>query len=101
MMDLLWEEMELGRIWEVSLRSEELQVFGLSEGQNIYIDARLAIIEVLIHELLHRRFPDWSERKVRKTTKALTVRLSEQEKRRWWRGYKRVSKKGRPKHVDE
>jgi hypothetical protein len=97
----LMDEMRRGRIWECSLTSEKWQLDGLQDGENIYVDPRPAILETLLHELLHRAKPRWSERTVTNTARALVVRMDERTKANWWRAYGRIKRRGRPVHVDE
>jgi hypothetical protein len=100
-LDDLYDELERGRVWECSLTSEKWQLDGLQDGQNIYVDPRPAILETLIHELLHRAKPRLSERTVTRTARSLVVRMDEPTKARWWRAYGRIKRRGRPVHVDE
>lgn len=95
----LYDEMKRGRIYECNLRDPHFVLDGLQDGDNIYIDPRPAIIETLCHELLHRRFPRWSERRVTKEARSLLSRMGESELASWWRGYQRVKRKGRPVEV--
>lgn len=99
--DELWDEMGRGRIYECSLRSEKFQVDGLQDGEYIYIDPRPAILETLCHELLHRRYPRWGERRVTIEARKLVLRMDEQTKRNWWAAYRRVVKRRRPVEVDD
>ena len=101
MLDELMAELSRGRIYECSLRSEYEQVHGLQEGDTIYIDPRPAILDTLLHELLHRRYPRWGERRVRAQARRLVLMMDEPTKRTWWRAYRRVVRRSRPVEVDE
>jgi hypothetical protein len=101
LLDDLSDELKRGRIYECSLRATTWQPDGLQDGENIYIDPRPAILETLVHELLHRRKPRWGERKVTATARALVVRMDEATKARWWRAYNRTKRASRPVEVDE
>lgn len=96
LLDDLWDELQRGRVYECSIRDPKLQVDGLQDGENIYIDPRPAVLETVIHELLHRRKPRWSERTVTRTARALVVGLDEPAKARWWRGYSRIKRRSVP-----
>ena len=92
----VWEELLRGRIYECSLRNSVFQVDGLQAGENVYVDPRPAILETLIHELLHRRFRTWSEKRVTHEANHLARSMDEATKQRWWRAYQRTKKKSRP-----
>ncbi len=102
LLDDLWDEMtSRGRIYECSLRSTKWQVNGLQMGDCVYIDPRPAILEILVHELLHRRKPRWGERRVTREAKALVLQMDEETKKRWWRAYQKIKKKSVPLEVAE
>jgi hypothetical protein len=101
MLDELEDELRRGRVYECSLRDEKRQLDGLQDGENIYIDPRPAIIETLLHELLHRRRPRLGERTVTITARNLAVNMDEQTKARWWKAYSRVKRRRRPLEVNE
>ncbi len=96
----LYDELSRGRIYECSLNDPHWRLDGLQDGDNIYIDPRPAIIETLMHELLHRRFPRWSERRVTKEARSLLSRMGDADLASWWRAYGRTKRKGRPVVVD-
>ena len=56
----LREELSRGRIVETSLREDGFILDGLCDhgNQTVYIDPAPAVVETLIHELMHRRWPD-------------------------------------------
>ena len=85
----LWEELGKGRVVEARLRDPNFHLDGLVDyGSNIiYIDPRPAIVLALVHELLHRRWPSWSERRVDRESRKLVAAFSNAEITRWYRGY--------------
>jgi hypothetical protein len=101
----LSEEFGKGKIFEArlnSLRKRE-HLYGIldPDRQEIVIDPRRAIVETLIHELLHRRFPKWSERRVRQAEKSIMADMALEDVWMWYRRYKRSAKKfGRVDVVD-
>lgn len=97
----LEQELLKGRVYECSIRSDRLQVDGLQSGENCYVDPRPATLETLLHELAHRRYPNWSERTVEITARNLVVTMDEPTKARWWRMYRRIKRKGPPLDVHE
>lgn len=101
----LSEEFGKGKIFEArlnSLRKRE-HLYGIvdPDRREIVIDPRRAIVETLIHELLHRRFPKWSERKVRQAEKRIMAEMALEDMWAWYRRYRRTAKKsGRVDVVD-
>ena len=100
-LDDLWDELHRGRVYECSLRSATWQPDGLLDGQNIYVDPRPAILETLLHELLHRRKPRLCERTVARQARQLAVRMDEATKRRWWLAYRRIKRSGPAVDVED
>lgn len=67
-------------------RTRGLLVLGESEGRTIRIDPRgKDLVRVLLHELLHVRYPKWSERRVRSEE-------SQRWKRMTWKAKARLLK---------
>lgn len=95
MLEDLFDELKRGKVYETRLRDPRWQLDGLQDGESIYIDPRPAILETLLHELMHRRFPRWGERRVTVEARRLVLRMSEPDKARWWRAYRRIRKIGR------
>lgn len=100
-LDGLWDEMARGRIYECSLRDPRWHLDGLQSGDAVYIDPRSSILEILLHELTHRRHPRMGERAVTKGARQLLAGMSDAEKARWWRAYQKVKRKGRPVDIDD
>lgn len=100
-LDDLHDELTRGRVYECSLRSKTWQHDGLLDGESIYVDPRPAILETLIHELLHRRKPRWGERRVSREARGLVLRMDETTKARWWRNYQRIRRKGPAVEIED
>ena len=94
-------ELQRGRCYEASLRSETLVVQGLQEGEDIFVDPRPAIVEVVLHELIHRRYPRLTEQTVERLAKRLVGHLDEIGKWKWYKNYTRVKKKRKPVDVTD
>ena len=101
LLDDLWDELGRGRVYECSLRDPKWHLDGLQDGENIYIDPRPAILETLVHELLHRRKPRWGERAVTKQARRIVFGMDETTKRRWWRAYAKVKRRGPAVDVED
>lgn len=100
-LDELAEEMDRGNIYECSLRDPHFRLDGLQDGERVYIDPRPAIIETLLHELIHRRKRRWSERRVTQEARRLLSTMADQELALWWARYNRTKKKSRPVEIEE
>lgn len=100
-LDDLYDELLRGKVYECSLRDpeERFVLDGLQSGDCIYIDPRPAILETLIHELIHRRKPRLSERTVTRLAKLIVGGMDEQTKQVWWRRYQKIKRRGRPVDV--
>ena len=92
-------ELQDGKIYECSL----LGAHGLADlGKGaIFIDPRASVVDTVIHELLHRRRPWWSETAVARHTAFLMSRMTNPELGRWWRAYKRIKKPHRPVTIED
>jgi hypothetical protein len=101
LLDDLEDEIRRGRVYECSLRDPKWHLDGLQDGETIYIDPRPAILETLLHELLHRRKPRMGERAVTQQARRLVFGMDEATKNKWWRAYQRVKRKGAPVDVEE
>jgi hypothetical protein len=100
-LDGLWDELHRGRVYECSLRDPEWHLDGLQCGADVFIDPRSAVLEIVLHELTHRRHPRMGERTVHRAARRLIAQMDEATKAKWWRAYSRVKRKGRPVEVSE
>lgn len=100
-LDDLYDELQRGKVYECTLRDPSWRLDGLQHGEAIYIDPRPAILETLVHELLHRRKPRWSERRVTREARRILSKMSEPEIATWFRRYQKIKVKGRPVDVED
>lgn len=93
----LEHELSRGRVYEATLRDPGYLTEGLCDHgtQAITIDPGVALIDVLWHELIHRRYPSWSERRVLSETQRLLTSSDRDDIGRWVRKYRKVVKKRR------
>lgn len=78
----VWAELGAGRITEdPELRSDVKgeRLHGLQEGRHIWVNPTFALVDTIVHELLHRLHPEWSERYVRNRTAYLMTRMTDEE----------------------
>lgn len=90
----LEEEIAKGRLVEARLRDPNFHLDGLCDhgSQIIYIDPRPAIVLTLLHELCHRRWPSWSERRVERESSRLVAGMDHAEICKWFRLYQRAKR---------
>lgn len=98
MNDLLAEldqEFKRGFIVEAHVLSNGEHVAGLCHHPTgmIVVDPAPDVIDTLLHELLHRRYPRWGEKRVAKTAERLVREMDPATVRRWYRRYKKVAHK--------
>jgi len=99
MLGELTEELSRGRVLEVPLKKDgRHHIEGLYDGgtEFIRINPRPALVECLLHELIHRRWPTWSERRVNREGRRLLSALDDAGVDRWFHKYqkaKRISRK--------
>ncbi len=92
----LADELARGKVFECALRDTKWHLDGMQSGDRVYIDPRPAILETLLHELIHRRHPRWAERTVYREARRLVATMNEATMRMWWQRYQRTKRKGRP-----
>jgi hypothetical protein len=89
-------ELRKGLIYEAPIvGSEDHHVEGLCswETQEITVNPAPNVVDTLIHELLHRRFPRWSENRVRLETWRVMRQMSDADVQAWYRKYRRLAKR--------
>lgn len=95
----LEQELARGRVIEAPLRKDgPHHLEGLYDSGTgiIRVNPRPAVVECLLHELVHRRYPQWSEWRVQREGRRLLTALDDAGVDKWYRAYqkaKRVSKK--------
>ena len=92
-------EFTKGRIYEATLVTDDgAHLMGMCDtGANtITIDPKVLIVSTLLHELIHRKHPAWSEARVRRAEKRALKLLSQQDVQTWYRRYRKAVRKRRP-----
>jgi hypothetical protein len=101
----VWAELGAGRIsHDPALKSckvgERLHCACDHKSKHIAINPVWSTVDTLIHELLHRLYPQWSENYVRRTTTYLLRRMTDDEAIAFYNEYelraRRVKVRGRP-----
>ena len=100
--DTLRAELHKGNIHEADLRDPKWHLDGLCDGTKVYVNPAPAVVETLLHELLHRAKPRWGERRVLKESRRLLNYLTEREVRAWYRKFQVLAiRRKRPVKADE
>lgn len=95
----LSDEFAKGRIYEATMVTDDgAHLMGMCDPNNgaIAVDPKVLIVSTLLHELIHRRYPTWSERRVRYWEKRALQHLSQHDLQVWYRRYRRAVRKRRP-----
>ena len=89
------DELKNGLIFEAPIVGSSDHVEGLCnfETKEITVNPSPSVVDTLVHELLHRRFPTWSEDRVRCETWRVMKSLSPADVRLWYRKYQRLAKR--------
>ena len=92
---LMVKELAKGLIFEATIvGSKDLFIEGVCcENGEITVNPSVNVVDTLIHELLHRRFPRWSEDRVRLETWRIMKHMSDADIAAWYRKYKRMAKR--------
>ncbi len=89
----VWAELGAGRITEAFIRDGKDFTDGFCVGGHITVNPVHQTVDTIIHELLHRLNPEWSERYVRRTTSYLRRRMTDDETLAFYQEYQRRAKK--------
>lgn len=94
LMEELADEFAKGKVFQAEIHSEGEVIEGLYEPSSgaVYVDPVPNVVDTLLHELLHRRYPRWGERRVSDTAHRLVTAMSDEERRVWYRRYKKAAK---------
>ena len=83
-------------IVERYIRDDEEHVFGCVEGAAVHVNPAPSTVDTLIHEIVHRLHPRWTEAYVRRRAWALVTRMTTEEVEAAYRLYRRRKRNGRP-----
>lgn len=86
-----------GKVTECRLTSKDEYVDGLQVGDHVWVDPCHAVVDTLIHELIHWLRPVWSETTVRGWTTRCISTLSDAEYDAMFEAYKRHARKRKGK----
>jgi hypothetical protein len=91
----VWAELHEGRISEAYIQTPGYLVDGVTKDSSghITINPAHAIVDTLIHELLHRLHPEWSENYVRRTVSLLRNQMTDTQVQAFYRAYRRIARR--------
>lgn len=98
------ETLQTITVYESQLVSDAQHLHGLCDygTHAVHIDPRPSVVEYLLHEALHARYPSWSERRVDREAVRLLSSMSTRTLNAWYRRYQRIKRtRARPVQVDE
>ena len=95
LVESITDELRKGLIFEAQIVGSNEHVEGLCrwDTQEIMVNPSVSVVDTLVHELLHRRFPKWSEDRVRAETWRVIRRMTTKDMADWYRKYKRLAKR--------
>ena len=87
----LREEFRKGGIHEAQLKAHGYHLDGLCDFDKgaVYVDPAPSVVETLLHEVLHRRYPRWGEARVDRTANRLLRSMNSRQVQWWYRQFKR------------
>jgi len=97
----LRSELKTAEITEAYVSANDVYVDGLCHADgSVVINPQHQTVDTVIHELLHRIYPERSERSIRRTTTILRKTLTDKEVQEFYEEYRRRRKKGKPRSAD-
>ena len=102
----VWAELKRGQnIYEaevLTIRARN-KIRGLCvDDEAVYVNPKPDVVEVLLHELLHRTHPRMAEETVSEKALRIMVGMTDEEIRRWVQQYRAVvRKKTAPVHLED
>lgn len=84
-------EFRKGGIHEASIRAKGWHVDGLCDHDKgaVYVNPAPSVVETVLHEVLHRRYPRWGEKRVDATAKKLLRSMNSRQVQWWYRQFQR------------
>jgi hypothetical protein len=88
----LRHELRKGGIHEAPLKAKGWHLDGLCDhGKGaVYIDPAPNVVETVLHEVLHRRYPRWGEKRVDRTARKLLRSMNSRQVRWWYRQFQQI-----------
>ena len=92
LLKVLKAELRKGGIHEAPLKAKGWHLDGLCDHDKgvVYVDPAPTVVETLFHEVLHRAFPRWGEKRVDRTAKQLLRSMTTRQVRWWYRQFQQT-----------
>lgn len=89
LLKLLRGDLRKGGIHEASLKAKGWHLDGMCDWDKgtVYVDPAPTVTETLLHEMLHRRYPRWGEKRVDLTAQRLLRSMNSRQARWWYRQF--------------
>lgn len=99
----VWAELGAGKITEAFISDGPNFTDGYYNGNgHITVNPAHQTVDTLIHEILHRLHPQWSESYIRRTTTYLRRRMSDEEVQAMYSEFqRRARKRKRPIKIED
>jgi|GEM_PF-4929796 hypothetical protein len=98
--DRLCSELLVAPLTEAYIVSADHYVDGMCEDGSITIAPHHHVVDTVIHELLHRIYPERSERSIRRTTTMLRKTLTDDEVLWFYDEYQKRKRTGEQRSTD-
>jgi hypothetical protein len=86
----VWAELGAGRIREGWIKDPHSFIAGHCQSSgHITVNPAVDVVDTCLHEILHRLYPQWSERYVKRTTTYLLRRMTDAEIQMFYSEYER------------
>lgn len=91
LLQILKVEFRKGGIHEAPLTAKGWHLDGMCDWEKgaVYVDPAPSVTEALLHEVLHRRYPRWGEKRVNTTARSLLRSMTSQQVRWWYRQFQK------------
>ena len=101
--DEIRDEFAKGAITEADLRERGWHLDGFYNGSgHVFVNPRPSIVETLLHELIHRRWPSWREKRVDSEAKRLLSEMNHAEVAQWYQAYQKAARKRKtPRKIED
>ena len=90
----VWAELGAGSVWEGFIESDpDRYVEGFIDGHQITVNPAPNVVDSLIHEIVHRMKPEWSEAYVKRETTLLLRSMTDEEIQAFYEEFQRRRRK--------
>jgi hypothetical protein len=89
------DELSKGNITEAEIRENGFIWYGFQDQNTgrVVVNPRPSVVHTLIHELVHRRFPRWGEKRVTAEADRLFTSMTDAEVAAFYRKYAALARK--------